>query len=172
MRTKTLQRGIHPYVIYLGISALALASAFLLGGFAGVTALLTLSIYAQLQLLLSDYVQHYGLRRTTVGGRLEPVGPQHSWNAPHAYSGAMMLNAPRHSDHHASPGKPYGDLVITPQDMPVLPRSLPVMATIALVPPLWHWMMDKRAAKWSTQSREAVTKNTAIAGADDRVLSG
>ncbi len=45
--------------------------------------MLALAAYAQMQLLLSDYVQHYGLRRkTSENGKPEPVGPQHSWNAP------------------------------------------------------------------------------------------
>ena len=105
--------------------------------------------YAQLQLLLSDYVQHYGLRRgLRADGRREPVGPQHSWNAPSWYSGAMMLNAPRHSDHHLRPGRAFPDLSLDPVKMPMLPRSLPVMATIALVPPLWRRVMDRRAARW------------------------
>ena len=73
----------------------------------------------------------------------EPVGTQHSWNSPHYFSSALMLNATRHSDHHAHPARPYPALAL-PGDAPLLPRSLPVMATIALVPPLWRRLMDPR----------------------------
>jgi alkane 1-monooxygenase len=111
--------------------------------------LLSLCLYAQTQLLLSDYVQHYGLRRAEVNGRAEPVGPQHSWNAPNPFSSALMLNAPRHSDHHARPARPYPGLELNRETMPILPYSLPMMAVIALVPPLWRRVMDKRARSWA-----------------------
>ena len=60
----------------------------------------------------------------------------------------MMLNAPRHSDHHLRPARAFPQLEITPETMPVLPHSLPVMAVVALVPPLWRRVMDHRVAKW------------------------
>lgn len=139
----------HPYVFYVGGAALGLLLSFGLAGWRGLVVHVGVAAYAQLQLLLSDYVQHYGLRRgLRADGRREPVGPQHSWNAPSWYSGAMMLNAPRHSDHHLRPGRAFPDLSLDPVKMPMLPRSLPVMATIALVPPLWRRVMDRRAARW------------------------
>lgn len=144
-------RGLHPYVVY-GLCALAsLICAALLAGWAGMGVLFGIALYAQAQLLLSDYVQHYGLRRRRdADGRLEPVGPQHSWNAPHGFSSALMLNAPRHSDHHAHPARAFPGLEIDRDAMPVLPHSLPVMAVIALVPPLWRRIMDRRARAWAS----------------------
>jgi len=32
--------------------------------------------------------------------------------------------------------------------MPMLPYSLPMMAVIALMPPLWRRVMDPRVAHW------------------------
>ncbi len=138
--------GVNPYAIYLGGAALALVLVLTLFGFDGLLAYLLLCAHAQLQLLLSDYVQHYGLLRQELpSGGLEPAGPQHSWDAPHAYSGMMMLNAPRHADHHAHPARPYPELGLNPvTETPRLPHSLPVMATIALIPRLWHRIMDRR----------------------------
>jgi alkane 1-monooxygenase len=139
----------HPYTGYLLGSAATVALAALLAGPAGIVAHLALAAYAQLQLLLSDYVQHYGLQRhNRSGGKPEPMGPQHSWNAPNWYSGAMMLNAPRHSDHHMRPARPFPALELDDRQMPTLPHSLPVMAVIALVPPLWRRVMDRRARRW------------------------
>jgi alkane 1-monooxygenase len=60
----------------------------------------------------------------------------------------MMLNAPRHSDHHINPARPFPVLTLIPGQMPMLPHSLPVMAVLALVPPLWRRLMDKRALRW------------------------
>lgn len=136
-----------PYPVYLGGAAavtLAMALAF---GLDGLAVFLALCASAQLQLLMSDYVQHYGLTRRETDGLVEPVGPRHSWNAPHRFSAAMMLNAPRHSDHHAHPGRGYADLRLD-DGMPMLPASLPVMACLATLPPLWRRVMDPRAAAW------------------------
>lgn len=139
----------HPYIGYVLGGLVALGIAFGLGGVTGLVAYLGIAAYAQWQLLLSDYVQHYGLRRRVLAsGKAEPMGPQHSWNAPAWYSGAMMLNAPRHSDHHMRPGRAFPALELTAATMPVLPRSLPVMAVVALFPPVWHRVMDRRAAQW------------------------
>ena len=142
--------GWHPYWTYITGALASLAVAGLLAGWAGIGVYLALCLYAQLQLLLADYVQHYGLRRR-IGpdGRAEPAGPQHSWNAPQWYSSALMLNAPRHSDHHLHPGRPYPELRLEPERMPVLPRSMPVMAVVALLPPVWHRMMAPRLRKWA-----------------------
>ncbi|MBC7179748.1 MAG: alkane 1-monooxygenase, partial [Roseovarius sp.] len=53
----------HPYVAYLGGAlALVLVTAAQLGA-SGVAALFFIAGYAQIQILLSDYVQHYGLHR-------------------------------------------------------------------------------------------------------------
>ncbi|WP_281991817.1 alkane 1-monooxygenase [Sulfitobacter geojensis] len=139
----------HPYVAYIAGGILMLITALLIGGFKGLILYLCLALYAQLQLLLSDYVQHYGLRRAPQSnGKPEPMGAQHSWNAPKWYSNAMMLNAPRHSDHHMHPARAFPALRINPTHMPMLPHSLPVMAVLALFPPLWRRIMDRRLAKW------------------------
>ena len=153
-------RGIlgHPYTLYLGVAALMLAGSAMIFGARGVAALGFIAGYAQLQILLSDYVQHYGLRRAIRdGGRPEPVGPQHSWNAPHWGSSAMTLNAPRHSDHHVTPARAYPALQLQAATMPMLPYSLPVMAVLALVPPLWRRIMDPRAARWRAQDTSGET---------------
>lgn len=139
----------HPYALYLGGAAAMLVGAAVFWGWQGVVSLGVIAGYAQVQILLSDYVQHYGLRRIRrADGRMEPVGPAHSWNAPHWYSSAMTLNAPRHSDHHVTPSRPFPALQLAPDAMPILPHSLPVCAVVALVPPLWRRMMDRRAARW------------------------
>lgn len=139
----------HPYLLYIGGALLFPLLAYLLFDLPGLLTFVALATYAQMQILMSDYVQHYGLRRATLtDGRPEPVGPNHSWNAPHWYSSALMLNAPRHSDHHITPNRAYPALQLDRDTMPMLPFPLPVMASLALVPPLWRRVMDKRCAKW------------------------
>lgn len=138
----------HPYVSYT-IGAIGfIIIATVIGGAKGAMIYVMLASFATSQLLLSDYIQHYGLRRRMIDGKLEPVGARHSWNSPHWFSSAVMLNAPRHSDHHAHPSRPYDTLII-PDGSPSLPRSLPMMATLALFPRRWRKIMDPLAAKWA-----------------------
>ncbi|NAZ36424.1 alkane 1-monooxygenase [Rubellimicrobium sp. CFH 75288] len=140
----------HPYGGYVLATVCAGALAWLLGGVAGVAVWMLIGLHASGQLLLTDYVQHYGLRRRTrPDGRPEPVDERHSWNSPHRASSALTFNAPRHSDHHAHPSRAYPVLALpSDRDAPRLPRSLPVMGTVALIPPLWRRMMDRRARRW------------------------
>jgi len=142
-----------PYVAYVLGAVATLGLAALLGGGAGVLGLIGIATYAQVQLMLSDYVQHYGLERAEQpDGRRVPMGPAHSWNAPQWYSSAMMLNAPRHSAHHTQPAQPFPQLELTPDTMPMLPHSLPVMAVVALIPPIWKRVMRPRVNHWRTAS--------------------
>jgi alkane 1-monooxygenase len=164
--------GIHPYAIYLGGAGLSILAAAFLSGLAGVLVLLGLSFHAQMQLLLSDYLQHYGLRRRMdPQGRAEPMGPQHSWNAPRSYSASMMLNAPLHSDHHMNPSRAFPDLRHDPVSMPTLPYSVPVMGAIALVPPLWRRLMDPRARAWSIPHGNVTDRGKAPSGSATPVVS-
>ncbi|MEM9967779.1 MAG: alkane 1-monooxygenase [Pseudomonadota bacterium] len=150
-----LTRLSHPYTLYLVGAGAALVASFAVAGPFGILAHLMIASYAQIQLFLSDYVQHYGLRRLSRKGKTEPTGPQHSWNAPHWYSSAMLLNAPHHSDHHQNPGREFTKLQIDDASMPMLPYSLPMMAVIALLPGLWRKLMDPRVAHWQSKASNA-----------------
>lgn len=144
----------NPYALYVGGAMGLVMLAALVFGIWGALVYIVLAAHAQSQLLVSDYVQHYGLRRARMpDGRFEPVGPQHSWNAAGWYSAAVTLNAPLHSDHHAHPGRPYPQLHL-PEGAPLLPAPLPAMALLALVPPLWRKVMDPRLAA-ATQASPA-----------------
>lgn len=145
----------NPYVFYV-LGAILLAGLSLtLAGPLGLIVHLGLAGYAQTQLLMSDYVQHYGLvRGQGTSGKPRPVGDAHSWNSPHPISSALMMNAPRHSDHHARPMREWPALTL-PDGAPTLPHSLPVMACLALSPRRWRRVMDPRAAVW--RQREEAT---------------
>jgi len=136
-------------VWYLGIGGACLILGAAIGGPFGALIWLLLAAHAQMQQLLGDYVQHYGLTRARLpDGRYEPVGPRHSWNTPHWFSSALMLNAPRHSDHHAHPARPYPALRLT-EDAPLLPWPLPVACALAMAPRLWHRLMKRHLRRWA-----------------------
>lgn len=149
LRTGRQVARLHPYAVYAVGSALCLAGAYLLGGAAAMLVWIGVALHAQLQLLLADYVQHYGLRRKLgPDGRAEPVTERHSWNSPHWVSSAMMLNAPRHSDHHAHPSRAYPNLRL-PDTGPVLPWPLPLAGAIAMFPRIWKRRMKPLLQEWS-----------------------
>ena len=145
----------NPYLTYVGGALALLALCWATLGGAAVLAWLGLSFYAQTQLAMVDYLQHYGLeRRPLPQGGYEPQTIHHSWNTPHWFSSHMMVNAPRHSDHHANPARPYPALRL-PEEMPVLPYSLPAMGMVALWPPLWFRLMDRRVDAALARARAA-----------------
>jgi alkane 1-monooxygenase len=158
-RTNPGQR-INPYYIYVGGAVLFIAASLAVFGVAGLVSYLGLAFYAQTQLVMSDYLQHYGLPRQMLDdGRYAPMAPHNSWNTPHWFSSALMVNAPRHSDHHANPSRPYPALRL-PAELPMLPLSLPVMGVVALFPPVWRRMMDHRVDKVLARAQASVTGPT------------
>jgi alkane 1-monooxygenase len=162
MRAETALRagkpGLHPYWIYGALSVISLAVGFVIAGWPGVFVWALLAVYGHSQLLLADYVQHYGLARAHLpNGKLEPVHEGHSWNAPQWFSSALMLNAPRHSDHHAHPSRPYPALRLPSETAaPYLPYPLPICCTLALAPRLWGRIMGRRLAKWRHMQAQTV----------------
>ena len=146
------RRGPNPYLWYLAGGAVVFVLAILIGGPRGGVGLLALALLAHIQILLSDYIQHYGLSRHRLpNGRWEPVAARHSWNAPRGFTSYLMVNAPAHSDHHMHPDTPY-DALQTPGSAPTLPWSMPVMAMLATMPCRWRRVMDKRAAGGMAQT--------------------
>jgi alkane 1-monooxygenase len=101
-------------------------------------------VLAIVLLELFNYIAHYGLmRRHAWGGRLERLGPQHSWNAMRRMNNAALFNMGRHSDHHRHPARPYQSLDADP-GAPELPVGYAGAILLALVPPLWRKVMDPR----------------------------
>ncbi|MDO5705673.1 MAG: alkane 1-monooxygenase [Paracoccus sp. (in: a-proteobacteria)] len=137
---------INPYVWWIGGGVACVALVALIAGPSGLADYLGICLYAQLQILLSDYIQHYGLRRRIgADGRAEPVGPHHAWDSPHPISSLTLVNAPRHADHHMNPLRPYSPLRLG--DAPMLPYPVAIMGALAMVPPLWRRIMDRRVEK-------------------------
>ena len=133
----------NPYWQYVGGAAACMALAYGALGWAGLGAFIGIAALAQLQLLMTDYVLHYGLRRAKRNGRYEPVQALHSWNSPHVVSALLTLQGPRHSDHHANPQRGFHELRLE-EGVPMMPYALPVMVTLAFWPWYWRRMMNPR----------------------------
>ncbi len=102
------------------------------------------NVYAWWQLTSANYVEHYGLlRQKKPNGIFEHCQPHHSWNADYVASNVLLYHLERHSDHHAHPTRRYQSLRSFPE-LPTLPNGYFGMFLVALVPPLWYSVMDRR----------------------------
>ena len=143
----------NPFWRYAALQFGMLALAFALGGGFGVALFALQAFVAVWQLELVDYIEHYGLTRRHLGqGRYEHVLPRHSWNAAHKASNWLLINLQRHSDHHYKPDRRFPLLQSHAEDAaPQLPYGYPVMTALAMVPPLWKRVMNKRVREWRRQ---------------------
>ncbi len=91
-----------------------------------------------------NYIEHYGLlRQKNESGRYERVKHWHSWNSDHQIGRLMLFNLSRHSDHHYKASKKYQVLASLPES-PQMPTGYPGMMMLALIPPLWFSVMNKK----------------------------
>jgi alkane 1-monooxygenase len=106
------------------------------------------SFFAFSLLELVNYIEHYGMSRKLLpNGRYEKVTPLHSWNASHMVSNFLLFQLQRHSDHHAFAYKRY-QILNHYDESPQLPQGYSAMIILALFPPLWFKVMDRRLEQW------------------------
>src|SRR5262245_27778044 len=102
------------------------------------------NIVAWWQLTSANYIEHYGLlRQKLLTGGYEHCQPHHSWNTNCIVSNLMLFHLERHSDHHAHPTRRYQSLRNFPE-LPTLPADYQALYLVAMVPPLWFALMDRR----------------------------
>jgi len=129
---------------YTLIQLLFIASIFLLYGGVVVGFFIAAALFGILLLETVNYIEHYGLlRNKKENNRYERVQHHHSWNSDHPLGRAMLFELSRHSDHHYKASKKYQTLVSLPQ-APQMPTGYPGMMLLAMVPPLWFWVMNKK----------------------------
>lgn len=100
--------------------------------------------YAYWQLTSANYIEHYGLLRgKDEKGRYEKCAPHFSWNSNYICSNLVLFHLQRHSDHHTHPLRRYQSLRHF-DNLPTLPNGYLGMYLVAMIPPLWFAMIDKR----------------------------
>ena len=153
----------NPFWLYAGLQAGMLVLALLIGGWEGLALFLWQAFIAVWQLELVNYIEHYGLTRRHLGeGKYEHVLPRHSWNAAHKASNWFLINLQRHSDHHYKPDRRFPLLQNYTEDQaPQLPFGYPLMAVIALTPPLWRRFMNPKVRAWRRKWYPDITDWTA-----------
>ncbi|HMP29547.1 MAG TPA: alkane 1-monooxygenase, partial [Saprospiraceae bacterium] len=95
-----------------------------------------------------NYIEHYGLRRKKQNGKYERTKPIHSWNSNHPIGRAVLLELSRHSDHHYMANRKY-PILRHFEDSPQMPTGYPGMMLLALIPPLWFFVMHKAIQKYN-----------------------
>jgi len=126
---------LHSYALALGLS-LAFFAAW---GSKGLAVFIGQAAFAVFVFEAITYLHHYGLARA----HDEEPGPQHAW-AHHCWiTNCLTFNNTFHSDHHLRPQVPYYELHAM-HGAPRLPASYFTMFCVALVPPLWRHLMDRR----------------------------
>ncbi|RLD28196.1 MAG: alkane 1-monooxygenase [Bacteroidetes bacterium] len=132
---------------YIIFEAAYLILIFFLFGLIGLLFALGCAVVGFLLLETVNYIEHYGLLRLkTESGRYERVKEIHSWNSNHVVGRIVLYELTRHSDHHYKSSKKY-QLLECYDESPELPFGYPTSMVIALFPPLWFSLMNKRIPK-------------------------
>lgn len=122
----------------------------LIFGFNVVPGFIAASIIGFSLLEIVNYIEHYGLRRAEISeGVFERVDKLHSWNSNFYISRKFLFELTRHSDHHINAGREYQTLRHF-EDSPEHPTGYPGMIILALLPPIWFKVMDKRVLKYNS----------------------
>lgn len=94
-----------------------------------------------------NYIEHYGLQRqVTTEGKYERAMPAHSWNSNHIIGRLVLFELSRHSDHHYMASRKY-QLLRHHDESPQMPTGYPGMMILALIPPAWFLVMNKKIDK-------------------------
>ena len=118
-------------------------------GLEGLVYALSFAVVAVLLLETINYIEHYGLVRELKGERYERVSPVHSWNSNHVIGRMVLYELTRHSDHHHRASKKY-QVLESIEESPQLPFGYTTSMVIALLPPVWFSLMNRRLATQRT----------------------
>ena len=151
LESERLQRAGKPVVshenqmlVFQLIQFAYLILVYLFFGFTGLWVAVAAAVFGFLMLETVNYIEHYGLlRRQNASGRYEQVLPIHSWNSNHELGRIFLYELTRHSDHHYRASRKY-QILRAYEESPQLPAGYPACMLMALVPPLWFGVMDKR----------------------------
>jgi alkane 1-monooxygenase len=126
------------------IQVLFVAAIYAIFGWTGAVGFIASATMGFLLLEIVNYIEHYGLMRKQLpNGSYEKVKPHHSWNSEHELGRIFLFELTRHSDHHFNPSRKY-QILRHFDDAPQMPSGYLAMIPLALIPPLWFRVMNKR----------------------------
>jgi alkane 1-monooxygenase len=125
------------------MSVALVALAWAIGGWTAALFFMLCALWGKALLEIVNYMEHYGMVRDPA----TPVQPRHSWNSNRRISSWSMFNLTRHSHHHAQGEVPYQDLKPI-SEAPMMVGGYLTTVLVAMVPPLWHWLMTPKVLEW------------------------
>ncbi len=134
---------------YFVLEIIFLLIAFFLAGINGIVFVIFHSFVSITLLELVNYIQHYGLERKMQNGKYERFTDHHSWNSRHISANWSTFNLGLHAEHHQSASKHY-PLLSQEEKVIEMPANYSIMLIMALIPPLWFFIMDKKIDKLKT----------------------
>jgi alkane 1-monooxygenase len=153
VRKKYRAVGVHNRVLTFLLSQLAVyVMIVFLAGWSSLVFFILQGFVSILLLNVTGYLQHYGLSRKEVaGGFYERISAHHAWSSQKSKDGLNLFQVDRHADHHMHPSHTYEKLVHH-DDSPQQPASYSAMIWLALVPPLWFRVMNKRVLPFTNKT--------------------
>ena len=130
---------------YFVLEIIFLFIAFFIAGINGLVFVIFHSFVSITLLELVNYIQHYGLERKMENGKYERLTHHHSWNSRHISANWSTFNLGLHAEHHQSASKPY-PLLSQEEKVIEMPANYSIMLVMALIPPLWFFIMDRKLA--------------------------
>ena len=142
INTLSLQnRMLHYFVLEITF----LFIAFFIAGINGLIFVCFHSFVSITLLELVNYIQHYGLERKMQNGKYERFTDHHSWNSRHISANWSTFNLGLHAEHHQSASKHY-PLLSQEEKVIEMPANYSIMLIMALIPPLWFFVMNRKIA--------------------------
>lgn len=120
----------------------------------GALVFLAQALVATFMLNIVNYVEHWGLRRTSD----EPVTPGHSWDTRSVVTRYTLFDLGMHADHHYRASKPYWRLE-EHEEAPEMPVGLYAATVMSLCPPLFRATFTRALVRHCAQAvaRERTT---------------
>ncbi len=136
---------IHNRIIYfLALQFCLMLCVFLMLNLSALLFFIIQNAVSILLLHVINYLQHYGLiRQKNSTGSYEKMNEHHAWRTGRKNTSLNLFQLENHADHHMHPHKSFEKLE-RKENSPEHPAGYSFMVLLALVPPLWFRMMNKR----------------------------
>jgi alkane 1-monooxygenase len=134
-------------VAYHTLQAVVDYICFAVGGYPAFAFMMVQSVVAHMIVQTANYVTHYGITRKNAK---EPITAGIAWEARHRFSGWLLLRLARHADHHLNPTRTYDALRVNDKS-PTLPVAYTLLSFVAMFPPLWFALMNRRVLELRAQ---------------------
>ena len=133
------------YAGYAGAAAAGTSALF--GVLLALVPMLVVMVISNFELEALNYMEHYGLVRV----KGEPIEYRHSWDNDTVFTSWAFIEIGRQADHHDRGETHFWELTGVggpPTGAPNPKMGYYTEFVLALIPPLWHYVMRRKLAVW------------------------